>query len=326
MRDLTPREIKYMSLYKPRTHLSISALCEFSRCPRKFFFSNLGVREPHHTAHPALTFGSALHAAIPLAQKVSLEAAVKRFTEVWDNSVADEKRNTINGIAMLQDWARHRTGPDRPYTILDPPAECPEFEESRSEYEIPYVIMLECGIPLIGWIDCAVRLTQGNKLCAGEFKTASTVSDFLTAGFDLHPQTTGYAMVLQLFFPDEKVYGTYVDFLGVSKKPDKRITWGKPVYVNPNLYEDFLKWAEFKYYELRSMEERLADSIKTGKGSNPFIKDFTGCHPYASFGCGGFTCPYMEICTTSDWSEVMGGYKLEPRKEVKIIKQGSKDV
>ena len=77
--------------YEVRDHLSPSSICKFARCPRLFFYSS-GCRMKAVEASTAMTYGSAMHHAIPFMYDNSIDKAMAAFAQVWEDHDQDNDR------------------------------------------------------------------------------------------------------------------------------------------------------------------------------------------------------------------------------------------
>ena len=125
--------------YLSKNWLSPSAACSFSRCKRRYFYKNgCGLRTPSKSA--ALTFGSAIHMAIPYAFKGDLNQAMLVFCDNWSADLQDPKRNVMRAKAMLENFAATHAGDKSIYQPLPAPEGRLKVEAHMGEYEVPFAL------------------------------------------------------------------------------------------------------------------------------------------------------------------------------------------
>jgi hypothetical protein len=290
-----------MDLYNKRKYLSISSLVAFSRCPRRYFYSSGVKLRPRGLESPALKYGSALHAAIPLVLKNpdDVKGAFKAFCSIWTDDyegLEDPKRNRMCAIKIIEAYARDRR--EGFFEILEPP-DVGELKaaELDSPYEVPFAIDIGLDVPLMGKIDGLVRHKADNKLYAWELKTTSQyLSGHFFKSFTMNPQVIGYALAMRTMC-HEPIEGVIVDGILVHKTRFE--SYAHTELVRERHFEDFTQWAQHKGAELLECEKR-----------GTFPKHYTGCHPYSMFGTHGFTCDYTDLCQADDWRVFLEEFEI----------------
>lgn len=289
--------------YQPRTHLSISSLMNFSRCPRRFFYQS-GCRLQKGEEHAALKYGSGIHAALPHLlsgdEKTRMNRAIaafrKIFDEEYDNSIADKKRNLSRAKAMLYDFWSSHSHTNSLYSLESPPKTGVKMEDGTSDWEIPFAIDIGIGVPLVGRIDALVRHRDTKALWALEWKTSSELSDRFLNSFENSPQACCYTLALKLY-TNEHIEGTMVEGLRVSHVNAENMI--RPISIPDFKINNFVKWARFQGAMLLKMEQM-----------QDFHQDYSGCTPYAMFGMPGYVCDYRDLCNVGDWTTLKGFYAV----------------
>lgn len=297
--------------YKKREWLSISSLISFSRCPRKYFYGS-GCRLGSPSGpHPALTFGQAIHKALPQLligeDSTKLDRALEAFDSIWtkevEESTQDEKRNKNGATQILMDFFFAHSQGRSIYELVKPPESNVIKAEDVSDYEVPFAIDIGLSVPLVGRIDALVRHRDSHKLWALEWKTASEVSARFLEGFQRSLQCLCYTLALRIL-TNEPIEGTLVEALLVAA-PAKRtgsqrtLTQIVPIIALPHHIEAFISWA--RYYGSLLLEcERIGD----------FPQDFKGCHPYAQFASIGYPCEFSNLCDVPDWTKLKDFYAI----------------
>ena len=278
--------------YRKREWLSVSALLDFSRCPRRFFYKNCGLSKEFE--HPALSFGTAIHKAFPLVITQGLEAGVAAFDSVWDKSLEDPKnrayksRNRLRAILMLTEVYRTHCVSPSIYELLPPPSSSINLDDNVSDYEVAFAVDIGLPIPLVGRIDSMVRHKDTGELWALELKTASEVSSRYLEGFEGSPQVLAYTLAIKTM--EASARGTFIEALLVSAT--RTLVQIQPVYVHDHQLESFVKWAQYVGGMILKMEEQ-----------ENFPTDFSGCYPYPQFGMPGYFCDYKNLCHLGeDWT------------------------
>ena len=292
------------SHYHPRTHLSISSLVNFG-CPRKFFYSS-GCRLSRGE-HIALTYGSAIHAALPLAFFGKLPEALEAFNSVFEDAVPDEKHNSSTAAGLLLAYHESHSGGRSLYELVSPPSGVLKVDEQVSEYEIPFALDIGLSVPLVGRVDGLCRHRDTGKLWGLEFKTVSEYTwRFLSqyfAGFAMNPQPMGYTVALRGY--GIEVEGVIVEALLKSTKKQESLC--QPIFVTPSMCRDFITWAQYRGAGILACEAR-----------KEFPKDIAKCAPYSEHGVTGFVCDYQPLCLVDDWTSLAHTYETEEERPFRV--------
>ena len=303
--------------YHPRKHLSISTLCKFAACPRKYFYYAHNLL--NENAKGPFLFGEAMHMAFPIILAGgSIQEAYEAFVTLWDEELDDKKRNAENALLIIANFAESHgknlhTGTTKGmYTIVKPPSNILEISDRVSEYEAPFAIDIGLPIPLVGRIDGLCRHRDTNELWGLEFKTTSgdpygNLSQGFLRSFDKNPQTAGYTLALRTM-TGEPVRGTILDATLVSARKQDNLQY--PVYITDDECGHFVKWAQYFGGILLEMERKF---LETNDVEN-FPQFFTGCHPYAMFGTGGFTCDYKILCDQEDYRTMLPAFEVSTKE------------
>ncbi|KKN02957.1 hypothetical protein LCGC14_1112540 [marine sediment metagenome] len=302
--------------YQKRTHVSITTLCKFASCPRKFFYYAHGLQS-EVTKGPFL-FGEAMHMAFPIILSGgSLANANDAFDLLWDTSLDDKKRNPETAHLILANFMlSHGTNPHTGvakgmYKLVSPPKNTLEISDRVSDYEVPFAIEIGLPVPLVGRIDAMCRHRDSGELWGLEFKTTGgdpygNLSEGFLRAFDKNPQVVGYTMALRQL-SNENVRGTILDATLVSHRKQDNMQY--PIYVSDDEIAQFITWAQYYGGVLLAMEEKFLET----NDAKSFPQFFTGCHPYASFGTGGFTCDYKILCDVKDWKTLETAFDVSSK-------------
>ena len=287
--------MKGFSFYYPRSHLSISSLVNFARCPRRAFYSSGCRLEPHEEPNYFL-FGSAFHAGASPAIEGNLDLALSKFDSVWNESLRDDKRNWERGHLMLRDLHSRFLNNKGLFRLLPPPPNHLEIEDSISEHEIAWALDIDLPVPLVGRTDArAIRTdTQTNWII--EYKTSSELSARFMNGFELNPEIIGNVAAMS-DLTGEPYEGGFVVGSRVSHVNTETLI--HPVYVQKFQIEDFFSWAKF-----------IGTQFLACETSRDFPKDFSGCSPYPMFGQPGYPCEFRNLChMVEDWTTLASTFK-----------------
>lgn len=279
--------------YRGVNWLSPSSIVSFTRCPRKFFYEKCGLRSREPA--PALKFGEAIHAALPLAITEGLEQAFVAFEKIWEKSLEDEKRSSFRAYEMLKDFRATHSGDRSIYSLVPPPAGIIHPSESISNWEVSFGIDVGLAWPLVGRIDALCRHRDTGHLWGLEWKTSSEVSARLFENFRLSPQILSYCLVLRTL--DVQIDGVMVEALRVSKTNTE--TSLQPIYLTDTVLTSFVKWLDYIGKQIQACEQ-----------AQNFPCQFTGCYPYAQFGTPGYACPFVNLCELEDWTELSDAFAV----------------
>lgn len=281
-----------------RDHISPSSLATFARCPRRFFFRHgCGLSRPGVAT--ALKFGEAIHHAMPHAQRKDIEAALAAFDEVWDEGLADKKRSRGTAERILRTFISTRSGS---IYKLEPPLEMPTTLEKISADEVPFAVDIEVEVPLVGRIDAIGRHRDTEERFGIEYKTTSEFSQRFFEGFVLNPQIACYSLALSLLSPESNFQGVILEALQVALTSCK--TMAVPIRISNHLLGLTVDWCQ-----------NLWAGMQRGEETGEWPQNIAGCNPYASFGLPGYTCEFIQLCQSEDWTSLVGLFDREPPKE-----------
>lgn len=291
----------FKEFYRPRKWLSVSDLLSYRRCPRHFFFGTgvgLGGAEGDH---PALEFGEAIHAGLPITMTKGIVEGYHAFEEVWGKErYADDKRNNASAFRILQDFSQCHQSHNTMYDLIEPPPSA-IFKDRVNKFEIPFILDVGGHVPLVGRMDGLCRLRSTGKLYVLEYKTTSETSARFFTAFDLNCQKCCYTLAGRIQInPD--IEGAILEALRVSKTNSD--TQGVPIPTSNLELEWFVKWVLKMMAEIKVCEDKMQ-----------FDPDWSGCHPYGLFGCPGYQCGFARLCKVEDWTPYRGLYRLKPERE-----------
>ena len=287
-----------------RKYLSVSSLVSWARCPRKFFYETVGVKSP--LPAPALLFGEAIHAALPLGIMEGMKPALEAFDKIWDRDLEDGRNHSRNqAILMIGDFVRTHGGPNSLFSLLPPPASPGvKMNERVSDWEVPFAIDIGVSVPLVGRIDGLCRHRDTGEVWALEYKTTSQMTGWLQSGFQSNLQLIAYTLVMRTL--GAPVKGVIVDLL--LKKKGKAQTVPQPYYISDQQINAFLQWVPWAWHEILKMEKNQF-----------FPQDRSGCHPYGQFAVGGFQCSFLDLCNAPEWTDLMSSFEVKPRKVFELL-------
>lgn len=278
----------------PREWFDNSCLTCFLRCPRKFFFQyGCGLRSEEHVA---LTYGTAMHCAVPWLQKGDMGKAVAAFAVAWgDRDERDDKvRNTKKAKVLMEAFMNaHRPGKSL-YEIVPPPQGV-DITDARGDDEVAFAVDVGLPIPFIGRIDAVADHRDTKERYVVEYKTSSWPNSNFINAFTVSPQTLGYTLAGSML-SQETFKGAIVEVLDTKKCTTF------PIVTH---YREWQMKAMIEYFEVR-VGELLACEER-----GQWIQDFSGCNSYACFGTAGYPCDYAPLCQVEDWTSVMSLYSIE---------------
>ncbi len=284
-------------------YIDQSSICTFNRCPAKYFFDRqIGLRLPGAMTI-ALDYGTDMHFALPLAYKDS-ELAFQVFVERWDKRSYgndDEKRNVARARASLIEFHNCRNCHACPYEVEDfgLQASLPEEADKISDLEVPFIIDIGGALALAGRIDVPVKWIDDGTWWALDFKTASRIYPGYFKSFENTPQTVAYTLALS-HLTGKHVSGMIIEAIRSSKS--KAETSLQNVFVSEINIKNFIEFANKTAEEILECNEKKEWNQKS-----------SGCDSYASYGVIGYSCPYLELCNSSDWHASSRFYeKIKP--------------
>jgi CRISPR/Cas system-associated exonuclease Cas4 (RecB family) len=234
-------------------------------------------------AHAALSFGEAIHAALPITLTEGYERGLAEFNSIWGHREADEKRNNVTAARILADYAAAQS--QRPYRLIKPDTAI-KISNKVSEWEIPFAIDIGMHVPLVGRIDGLCRMNHDDSLWVLEYKTSSELTARTFTSWELSPQVICYVSYLRATV-DEPIQGAMIEVVRVSARDS--LTLSNPVWVKDHHVDNFILWAR-----------KMAAEIKWCEDNRCFPPHYSGCHPYAHFGQHGYLCSYSTLCQLPD--------------------------
>ena len=241
--------------------------------------------------HPALGYGSALHAAIPWLLRGDLDKALVAFATVWGerDELGDAKRNTKRARALMESYMRAHQGGRSIFEIVQPPGQRLEISDGISDDEIPFAVDVGLPVPLVGRIDACGRHRDTGELYAVEYKTTSYLGTNFFMGFEYNLQILAYVLALGTM-TQEPVKGAIVEGLQVAKT--KAETMGVPITVQAWKLREFMGWLK-----------RMVGLLLGCEVEGEWPKSPCGCSSFSMFGgLPSFPCPFMGLChQVEDW-------------------------
>jgi hypothetical protein len=299
---------------KPRRWLSISDLVTVARCRRKFFYSTECLLGSGSEDHVALTFGEAIHAALPVSLEKGIDLAYEEFCKVWgDDRTADDKRNNITAMGIISEFYEKNGYGNGMYELIKP-SDHPAFR-NVNEWEIPFCLELGLHVPFVGRIDGLARLRADNSLWCVEYKTTSQIGgSFFFDAFNLSPQCIAYTLAGRTLIPQEEVKGTIVVAIRVSKTNSESIP--QPIFIRDHHIERFIHWAR-----------EQAEKVRLAEELGYWPEEYSGCHPYAQFGSHGYPCEFMTLCRdTEDWTRLRDTFRVKEDRPYDVLINGKERV
>jgi len=284
--------------YTPKEHLSPSSLCNFARCPRRFFFSN-GCNLCSKAEIPAFVFGEAIHKGLPWAFRGDLDKALEEFQSVWREELDDDKRNKHR--ARLMFWSFSTTVPKDLFQLIPP---LQQVGEEVSQDETTFAVDVGAHLPFVGRIDAIAQHRDRDEYWAVEYKTSSQLGSTFMTGFELNPQVLSYALAVSTM-TTKPVGGTLLIGLLVAKKSQNTLCL--PIRIRKHLFKSTVKWIQLKAAEIYACEQ-----------AQEFPQNFSLCNPYSSFGMPGYTCEYQPLCLEENWTKLKEMFHVASPHTVKI--------
>lgn len=302
--------------YVKRRYLSVSTLISFARCPRRYFYSKCGLQS--HDEMLAPLYGSAMHAAVPVALETSdVTKSMAAFMSVWDevesrldaSGDSDPKRNRTTAERSLKHFIHTHQGQRSLYTLTPPPAGALVTNDKTSSYEVPWAIDIGLPIPLVGRFDsfCVHRDTGEPWIL--ELKTTSQLNARFFDAHEMSPQNATYCLVGQTL-TGQNVAGIMIEGMLVDAKKVENIT--QPVPIQQHHLEDILRWLRATGHSLLKCEQAAEEQLLGSDTGEHFLKDFTGCTPYPFFYTPGYRCEYADLCRVRDWRLLTSLYQIKP--------------
>ena len=285
-----------LQYYVPKEHLSVSSLCSFARCERLFFYQSGCKFRPLHE-HIALTYGTAIHEAMPFAIRGDEVKAMVAFLNVWkDGDLEDDpKRNSGRANAIINEVILQHADPL--YTPIAPPLSKFEIDATVTQDEVPFSLDIGAHVPFVGKIDATGRHRDTNGVYAVEYKTTSRMGSMFLGCFNYNPQCIAYALALTMMMEDESVDGAIVEALGVAKTSAKVAL--HIVNIREQQLEEFINWVLRQSARIQRCEE-----------TGVWQKDCSACTSYPQHGMAGFECKFKDFCLVSDWTALVDTMKI----------------
>ena len=275
--------------YKPKAWLSPSALTNFRRCKRYYFYAQ-GCRLSSPDPAPALEFGKAMHRGFPYAVKGDVATAMAEFAKDWnEEEFADDKRHTEGAYRIFKDLVERHSGNKALYELVKPPDTRLQTDDT-SEYEVPFAIDIGAHIPVFGRADGIGRHRDTGELWAIEFKTTSQLGSWFIGSFVNNPQVLIYTLAISTL-TGERIRGGIIEACKVPKGRGKNESMAIPVNVDEDQIDEIL-----------NLLYRTCLEIKDCEKAENFPKDYTACTTYPQFGSPGFRCRYERLCSVPDWT------------------------
>lgn len=287
--------------YHKREYLSPSTLTSFSRCPRRYFYQKFGLGPFEES--PALSYGTAMHKAIPPASRGDFDEAWKAFDSVWDEALANDTRNVENAHRSLKHYCHEHTGDKSLFNFLPPPKGNIEVVEEVSDSEVPFAIDIGLDIPLVGRIDGLVEHRDTKRPWGYEFKTTGRLGANFFDSFEMNVQVLTYALVLSTL-TSEHIEGVMVEAMLCAKNKVENLI--HPVYIQDHHIKDIVIWLRHTGEMLLAMEARYLDE------GIDFLKDFTGCTAYTNFFIPSWRCEFADLCRVPKWEYAKSMYAERP--------------
>lgn len=280
--------------YKKREYLSYSTLLSFARCPRKYFYQKSGIFPQEEPT--ALLYGTAMHKAVDVGLREGLEAGVTAFLSVWDETFADDKRNTVRAKAQLSHFIHTHDKGRSIFNLLPPPEGTVQVDDATSPYEIPFAIDIGLPIPLTGRLDGWGVHRDTGEFWGREFKTMSRMGGGVMECLNLNPQLLTYALVLKTL-TGKKISGIMFEAMLIDAKKVDNET--HPIYIQDHMLDDILQWLRYHGELLLACEAR-----------GVFPKNFAGCSAYPMFYMPASKCEYTNLCTVPDYKDMVSYYSI----------------
>lgn len=296
--------------YIPRKYLSYSTLLTFVRCPRKYFYSKSGIFPQQEAT--ALQYGIAMHAATDEGVINGIEAGYAKFASIWDDGLADDKRNLIRARAQLGHYVHTHTGGRSIYNLLPPPEGTVQVDRDTSPNEIPFVIDVGLPVPIMGRLDGWCQHRDTGEYWGREFKTTSRISAAMFDSLELNPQLLIYALVLKTL-AKKSIKGIMFEAMLIDKSKVDNMT--QPVTIAPHQITEIAIWLKYWGSLLLACEALAAQNDSEGlerifKQSHAFPKNFAGCNAYSMFYMPGSACEYQNLCRIEDWRHMLAFYDV----------------
>lgn len=299
-----------------RKYLAVTSLMDFVRCPRRYFFKKSGLVP--HTPAPALLYGTAIHKAAPEGVMHGIEAGIIAFDSVWDEEIADDKRNRARALKQLAHFVFTHTQGRSLYTFDAPPEGC-RHDELTSPLEIAGFVDIGLPVPLYVRMDGWVTHRDTGRKWGWELKTVSNWPpgswNKVGENLEFHPQVLTYTMCLRTL-TNIHIEGIMTEAILIDKAKVDNMT--HPILVPDHLVEDIHRWLTYWGSLLLGCEERALEAGDWVKGVEFFIKNFTGCTPYAHYYTPSYLCDFSNLCRLKDFTQLLDIYDIKPDHQDKL--------
>ena len=321
--------------YRRRKYVSVSTLCSFARCHRRYFYQKNGLQSDSLSLNPL--YGSAMHEGVPVALETEdLDLAMDAFLRSWVDieeqidalGIDAKKHNRTCASRSLQHFIFTHSGKKSLYKLQAPPEGSLERDETTSPYEVPWAIDIGARVPLAGRLDGLCTHRDTGESWVWELKTTGAyLSSRFFDAHEMYTQNLTYALVSQTL--NVPASGVIVEAMLVhDKKVDNQ---SEMIPVQPHHLEDILLWLQRTTNSLLEAEDIYADLLEKHDGNAnlaaaAFPKDFTGCTPYTHYYIPGMRCEFADMCRVPDWRSLADLYKVVPDHDFLKITVGGNDI
>lgn len=287
------KKMKGLEMFKEKKWHSPSGLCTFSRCPARYFFAS-GCRLRRPTTHVSLAYGKSMHAAIPLALREGPLRAIEAFRESWGDNDAQEDR--ARNSSRAEDSLSELCLKGFPWEVLEAPKS--ELEGSDTGlYEIPFAIDVGLDRPFMGKIDGWGRHRTTGKLWGLEYKTSRSIGSWFFDSFRRSPQLAGYSLALSTLSGGEKVEG--IVLVGIQVAITKTDSLSMPFTLTDHEISSFVEWMK-----------RTGEQIEWCERHESWPETWSACSSYPWFYQPGGQCEFLDLCQSSDWTQLADMYEM----------------
>lgn len=295
-------------------YLSLGGYCRFNRCPALHCFHSILRLKTTEISNP-LSYGTAMHCAMPFLQRKQPEKALAGFAKSWALTGADgdDKRNLTRAAASLSEWyARGQNKPQR-YKVIEPPTTGYKQKKPRSDQEFAFVCSLGDESYLFdfyGIVDAVVEVQDDLWLL--EYKTTSELGNRFTNAFAINAQCIGYSLAVSLVM-NRQVQGVFVEAIRTTKANAQSLCI--PVFVADWQMEAFLQ-----------TYKRTCRLIRECLSTGEWPQLFGACTCYDQYGQPGYMCNYADLCGCQDWRTMLDGFVIDSFTPFEEISKETKSV
>ncbi|MHA1759100.1 MAG: PD-(D/E)XK nuclease family protein [Candidatus Heimdallarchaeota archaeon] len=285
-------------------YLDPSSFCSFNRCPAKFLLGRLMALEPINSnglKQLAMDYGTDMHEALPHCYDTEegLHKGIDLFKERWEarGHEFNDKRNISCATTSMCEFFGKHSGVFSPYSIIDVGISAPtEFPVAKNE--LPFLIDIGGLLPLAGRIDFPCMWNSDKTIWAGDYKTSGEISVRLKQNFENAPAAIAYTLGLSTIL-NVRVMGMLLELIRVSKTNAESDI--HMVFVRDKQIHEFIEQAN-----------RTSEKIQMCNVKQAWPKNFAMCSTYPSFGQPGYSCEFLDFCTTGDMSMYRKGVRYHP--------------